>query len=175
MASFALTHSPLRATMTALLWILSAALIVAGVVGTVLPLLPGTLLVWAGIVLGAWIDDFARVGWGTLTVITILAVTAWVLDYAAGLLGAKKAGASHWAIVGAALGTIAGIFMGFIGVLFMPLVGAVIGELIARRSSSGAVRVGIATWLGVILGLIAKVVIAFVMIGIFIASLAISQ
>jgi uncharacterized protein YqgC (DUF456 family) len=158
-----------------LLWILSAALIIAGVIGTVLPLLPGTLLVWAGIVLGAWIDDFTRVGWGTLTVITILAVAAFVLDYVAGLLGAKKAGASKWAIVGAALGTIAGIFMGFVGVLFMPLVGAVLGELIARRSSSGAVKVGIATWLGVILGLIAKVVIAFVMIGIFIAALAISH
>lgn len=157
-----------------LLWILAFALIVAGIVGTVLPLLPGTLLVWAGIVLGAWIDDFTRVGWGTLTIITILAIAAWVLDYVAGLLGAKKAGASRWAIVGAALGTIAGIFMGLVGVLFMPLVGAVIGELIARRSAPGAVKVGIATWLGVILGLIAKVVIAFVMVGIFIASLIIS-
>ena len=160
--------------MNLLLWILAYTLMVAGVIGTVVPLLPGTLLVWAGIVLGAWIDDFTRVGWGTLIVITILAIAAWVLDYVAGLLGAKKAGASRLAIVGAAAGMIAGLFMGFVGVLFMPLVGATIGEFIARRNQSGAVKVGIATWLGIILGLIAKVVIAFVMIGVFLAALAIA-
>jgi len=163
-----------HSAMNLLLWILAYTLMVAGVIGTVVPLLPGTLLVWAGIVLGAWIDDFTRVGWGTLAVITILAIAAWVLDYVAGLLGAKKAGASRLAIVGAAAGMIAGLFMGFVGVLFMPLVGATIGEFIARRNQSGAVKVGIATWLGIILGLIAKVVIAFVMIGVFLAALAIA-
>lgn len=163
-----------HSTMTLLLWILAYTLMAAGVIGTVVPLLPGTVLVLAGIVLGAWIDDFARVGAGTLTVITILAVAAWALDYVAGLLGAKKAGASRLAIVGAAVGMVVGLFMGFVGVLFMPLVGAVIGEFIARREGSGAVKIGIATWLGIILGLIAKVVIAFMMIGIFLAALAIA-
>ncbi|HYN62750.1 MAG TPA: DUF456 family protein, partial [Rubrivivax sp.] len=72
-------------------WVLSAALILVGVAGTVLPALPGTLFVLAGIVLGAWIDDFSRVGWGIVTVVGVLAVLAWVLDYVAGLLGARKA------------------------------------------------------------------------------------
>ena len=155
------------------LWIASVALIVVGLAGTVLPALPGTLLILAGIVLGAWIDDFTRVGWGTLTVVIILAVIAWTLDYAAGLLGAKKAGASRYAIVGAALGTVTGIFMGLIGVLFMPLVGAAVGEYIARKDHRNAMKVGVATWLGIMAGLIAKVVIAFMMIGIFIAALLI--
>ena len=154
-----------------LLWILSVALIVAGVVGTVLPALPGTLFVLAGIVLGAWIDDFSRVGWGVLSVIGVLALLAWVLDYVAGLLGARKAGASRQAIIGAALGTVAGLFMGLVGVLFMPLVGAAIGEFIARRDHERAVKVGLATWLGIMAGLVSKVVIAFVMIGVFIAAL----
>ncbi len=153
------------------LWIASVALIVVGLAGTVLPALPGTVLILAGIVLGAWIDDFSRVGWGTLTVVIILAVMAWAMDYAAGLLGAKKAGASRYAIVGAALGTVAGIFMGLIGVLFMPLVGAAVGEYIARKDHQNAMKVGVATWLGIMAGLIAKVVIAFMMIGIFIAAL----
>ena len=154
-----------------LLWILSVVLIVVGVVGTVLPALPGTLFVLGGIVLGAWIDDFTRVGWVIVTLVTVLALLAWVLDYVAGLLGAKKAGASRQAIVGAALGTVAGIFMGLVGVLFMPLVGAAIGEYLAQRDHQQAVHVGVATWLGIMVGLVSKVVIAFVMIGLFVGAL----
>jgi uncharacterized protein YqgC (DUF456 family) len=153
------------------LWLLSTALIVVGVVGTVLPALPGTLFVLAGIVLGAWIDDFTRVGWMVVTLVSVLAVLAWVLDYVAALLGARKAGASRQAIVGAALGTVAGIFMGLVGVLFMPLVGAAIGEFIALRDHRRALRVGVATWLGVTAGLLSKVVIAFMMIGLFVVAL----
>jgi uncharacterized protein len=157
----------------ALLWTLSALLIVAGLAGTVLPALPGTLFVLAGILLGAWIDGFTHVGWPVVTVVTLLAVLAWVLDYVAGLLGAQRAGASKQAIIGAALGTVAGIFMGLVGVLFMPLVGAAIGEYIAQKDHQRAVKVGVATWLGIMAGLVAKVVIAFMMIGIFVAALLI--
>lgn len=156
-----------------LLWTLCVLLIVAGLAGTVLPALPGTLFVLAGIVLGAWIDGFVRVGWVVVTVVTVLAVLAWVLDYVAGLLGAQKVGASKQAIIGAALGTVAGIFMGLVGVLFMPLVGAAIGEYVAQRDHGRAVKVGVATWLGIMAGLVAKVVIAFMMIGVFVAALLI--
>jgi len=86
-----------------LLWLLSIALIVVGIAGTLLPALPGTALVLAGIVLGAWIDDFTQIGWGMLAVVGVLAVLLWVLDYAAGLMGAKRGGQSaglaargHW-------------------------------------------------------------------------------
>lgn len=145
----------------------------AGLAGTVLPVLPGTVLVWAGIVLGAWIDDFHRVGTATLVVVTVLAALAWVLDYVAGLLGARRAGASRQALLGAAIGTVAGLFMGVVGVLFMPLVGAALGEYLARKDQTRAVRVGVATWLGIMLGLLAKVVLSFVMVGLFVAALLI--
>ena len=111
----------------ALLWTLAVALIVLGLAGTVLPALPGTAFVLAGIVLAAWIDDFTRVGPVTVGIVAVLAVVAWVLDYVAGLLGAQKVGASRQALVGAAVGTVAGLFMGLVGVLFMPLVGAAVG------------------------------------------------
>jgi uncharacterized protein YqgC (DUF456 family) len=156
-----------------LLWVLCVALILLGLAGTVLPLLPGTLLVWAGIVLGAWIDDFARVSVTTVVLISVLAVLAWGLDYVAGLLGAKKAGASKQALLGAALGTVLGLFMGLVGVLFMPLVGAAVGEYLARKDETRAVKVGLATWFGIMLGLIAKVVLAFIMVGVFAAALLI--
>ena len=154
--------------MYAFLWFCSIAMIVAGLAGIVLPVLPGTALVLAGMVLGAWADDFTRVGWVTISVLSVLALVAWALDYVAGLMGAKRAGASKLTLLGAALGTIAGIFMGLIGVFFMPLVGAAVGEYIAQRDERRAMHVGVATWLGIMLGMIAKIGIAFVMIGVFV-------
>jgi hypothetical protein len=156
-----------------LLWVLCFALIVLGLAGTVLPFLPGTVLVWGGIVVGAWIDDFSRVGTTTVVVVSVLAVLAWALDYVAGLMGAQKAGASKQALLGAAVGTVVGLFMGLVGVLFMPLVGAAIGEYVARKDQTRALKVGVATWVGIMVGLIAKVVLAFIMVGIFVAALLI--
>ncbi|MEY4652927.1 MAG: hypothetical protein RI884_1508 [Pseudomonadota bacterium] len=154
-----------------LLWILSAALIVLGLAGTLLPALPGTVFVLAGIVLGAWIDDFTRVGWGAIAAVTAMAIAAWVLDHVAALLGARRAGASRQAVLGAAIGTVAGLFTGLVGVLFLPLVGAALGEWLARRDTPGALHVGVATWLGLMAGLVAKVVLAFMMIGVFLVAL----
>jgi len=117
------------------------------------------------------VDDFTRIGVVTISIVAVLAVVAWVLDYVAGLLGAKKAGASRQAIVGAALGTVAGLFMGLVGVVFMPLVGAAVGEYVAHRDQRQAVQVGVATWLGILAGMLAKVAIAFVMVGLFVVAL----
>ncbi len=155
----------------ALWWVLSTALILVGLAGTVLPALPGTVLVLAGIVLGAWIDDFSRVGAAAVAVVAVLAVAAWTLDYLAGVLGAQRAGASRHALVGAAVGTVAGLFMGLVGVLFMPLVGAAAGEYIARRDQQQALRVGVHTWLGLMAGMLGKVVLALMMVGVFLVAL----
>jgi uncharacterized protein YqgC (DUF456 family) len=140
---------------TVLLWVLSVALIVVGLAGTVLPVLPGTVLVWGGVLLGAWIDDFTRVSIATVAVISVLGLLAWGLDYAAGLLGARRAGASRLALVGAAVGTVVGLFLGLVGVLFMPLVGAAVGEYLAQKDHARAAKVGMATWVGIMVGLIA--------------------
>ena len=134
--------------MDALWWVLSVALIAAGLAGTVLPALPGTALVLAGIALGAWIDDFSRVGPWALGAVAAMAVLAWVLDYVAALLGARRAGASRQALVGAAA-----------------------GEYLAQRDQRQAMKVGVATWLGLMAGLLAKVVLAFMMVGVFVGAL----
>ena len=159
--------------MNTALWILSALLIVVGVAGTVLPALPGVILVLAGIVLGAWIDDFTRVSGVTVTVVTVLAIAAWLIEYLAGVMGARKAGASKEAIAGALIGTVLGIFTGLWGLLFLPLLGAVIGQCLVDRDVIRARNVGIATWLGMAVGMLAKVVLTFLMIGIFVAALLI--
>lgn len=152
-------------------WALSVALIAAGLAGTVLPALPGPALVLAGILVGAWIDDFTRVGAWTIGVVVALTVLAWVLDYLAGLMGAKRAGASPQALAGAAVGTVVGLFMGLVGVFVMPFVGAMAGEYLARRDHGRAVHVGLGTGLGIMLGLVAKVVLSLVMLGIFVVAL----
>lgn len=155
-------------------WIAVVLLIAAGVAGSVLPALPGTALVLAGIVLGAWLDDFTRVKWWVVAIIAALAIIAWVTDYFATVLGARKAGASKLAIIGAALGTVAGIFMGLVGVLFMPFVGAAVGEYLAQKNTRQAAKVGLATWLGLLVGTIVKLVLVFMMIGIFVVSLVLT-
>ena len=157
--------------MTIVLWIITIALIAIGVVGTVVPAVPGVILVFAGMALGAWIDDFARIPIWVVVILGVLMVIAWALDYVAGALGAKRAGASGRAIVGAAIGTIVGVFTGLWGLIFMPLVGAAMGEYSAQRDLRRAGKVGVATWIGLLLGTAAKVAIVFTMIAIFVTAL----
>lgn len=152
------------------LWLLAVALMAVGLAGTIVPMLPGVPLVFAGIVLAAWIDGFARVGPWTLAVLGLLTVLSFVVEYAASALGAKRAGASRPAILGAAIGTFVGLFFGLPGLLLGPFAGAVTGELMARGGPSRAVGVGVGAWIGFVAGSIAKLAIAFTMIGVFIAA-----
>ena len=157
--------------MTVLLWIAAIALITIGVMGTVLPLLPGPILVFAGIALAAWIDDFARIPMWLLGVVALLTVMAWAVDYIAAAMGVKRTGASRLAIVGAAIGTVAGILSGLWGLLFMPLLGAAIGEYIVQRDLRRAGKVGIAASIGLLVGTVAKLAIVLTMVGIFVFAL----
>lgn len=151
-----------------LLWVLAAMLVLVGIVGTILPALPGVPLVFMGLLVAAWIGDFQRIGWPTLTILAGLTALAIVADLVASLLGAKRAGASRLALVGAAIGSIVGIFFGLIGILVFPFIGAVLGEFIARQRLDHAAKVGLATWLGMLLGVLAKLSLAITMIGVFV-------
>lgn len=157
--------------MTIALWVLVAVLMTAGVVGTVLPVIPGAMLIFAGAVLGAWIDDWSRVSAWTLGVIGLLALISIACDFVAGSLGAKRLGASPLAVSGAAIGAVVGVFTGLWGVLFMPFIGAAIGEYVAMRNLQRAGRVGIATGVGLLVGVVVKLALAFSMIGIFVVAL----
>jgi uncharacterized protein YqgC (DUF456 family) len=157
--------------MTVALWIAAVALIAIGVAGTILPAIPGVTLVFLGMLLGAWIDDFARIPVWLVVIFALLTAITWAVDYFAAAAGAKRAGASKLAVIGAMIGTVAGIFTGFIGLLFMPLVGAAVGEFIAQRDLRRAGTVGVATWLGLLVGTAVKVAIVFAMIGVFVLAL----
>ena len=148
---------------------LAALLVIIGLAGTVLPVLPGVLLVFGGLFLAAWAEGFARVGAAGLSIIAFLALLAFVADFVASLLGARRVGASPRALLGASLGGIVGVFFGIPGLLLGPFLGAVLGELWARGGIAKAGKVGIGTWIGLLVAAVAKVVIAFAMIATFLA------
>ena len=153
-----------------LLWTLAIALIVLGLIGVVMPALPGTWLIFGGLVLGAWADGFTRVGVWTLAVIGLIAAASYAVDFVAAALGAQKLGASKRAMAGAALGTLGGLFLGLPGLIVGPFVGAVLGELTMHRDWRKAGRAGVAAWIGFAIGTAVKVGLAFAMIGIFAAA-----
>lgn len=157
--------------MTVLLWVLAVALVVIGLVGIVLPALPGTILIFAGLLLGAWADGFTRVGAATLTLIGVIAAASYAVDFVAAALGVKRLGASTRAMTGAALGTLFGLFLGIPGLIVGPFVGAVLGELTLHRDLGRAGRAGIAAWIGFAVGMAVKVALAFTMVAIFLAAM----
>ena len=157
--------------MAVLLWVLAVTLVVIGLVGIVLPALPGTILIFAGLLLGAWADGFTRVGVGTLTLLGIMAAASYAVDFVAAALGVKRLGASTRAMTGAALGTLFGLFLGIPGLIVGPFVGAVLGELTMHRDLGRAGRAGVAAWIGFAIGMAVKVALAFTMIAIFLAAM----
>jgi uncharacterized protein YqgC (DUF456 family) len=134
----------------------------------VLPALPGVPLVFGGLLLAAWADDFTRVGAVTLVLLGLLTLVSFAIDFAATAMGAKRVGATRLAIVGAALGTLAGVFLGIPGLILGPFVGAVIGELLSHGEMQRATRAGVATWMGLLFGTLTKLALVFTMIGIFV-------
>jgi uncharacterized protein YqgC (DUF456 family) len=153
---------------TILWWVLAILIIVGGLAGTIIPALPGVPMVFAGLVLAAWAGDFAAVGWTTIGVLGVLTALAWLIDFLAAALGAKRLGASQRAFWGAAFGAVAGMFFGIPGIVLGPFVGAVVAEISGGRSMHEAGRAGYGAWIGVVLGTAAKLAIAFLMVGIFI-------
>ena len=158
---------------TVLLWVLAGILMLIGLAGTVLPLLPGIPLMLIGMLVAAWAEDFTRIGWVTLVILGVLMALSFVVEFVAAALGVKRVGASRQAVTGAALGTLLGFFFGFAGLLFGPFIGAVAGELLARRDARAALHAGIGAWVGFVLGAVAKLAVAFTMLGVFIAALVI--
>lgn len=158
---------------TTLLWVLAGVLMLAGLAGTLLPLVPGIPLMMAGMLLAAWAEDFTRIGWGTLLLLALLTALSFVIEAVAAAMGAKRVGASRAAVVGAALGALFGFFLGFVGLLIGPFLGAVAGELLARPGATRAMQVGFGAWVGFLLGTVAKVAVAFMMLGVFVAAVII--
>src|ERR671924_1618851 len=149
---------------------LAAIIVIVGLIGLVLPAIPGSPLVFVGLLVAAWAEDFTYVGPWTITMLALLGLLTYGVDLWATMFGAKKFGASRRAIIGAVIGGVVGLFLGFPGVLFGPFIGAVIGELLAQRNLRQAARAGFGATIGLVLGAAIKIALAFSMIGVFLVA-----
>ena len=152
------------------MWIFAALLVVVGLAGTVLPVLPGVTLVFAGLVVAAWADGFQRVGVDPLVVLGVLTLAALAIDFVASALGAKRFGATRYAVIGAALGTLGGVLLGLPGLIVGPFVGAVAGELLSHGEWRRATSAGVGTWVGLLFGTLAKLALVCAMLGLFVVA-----
>ena len=157
---------------TTVYYVLAGLLILVGIAGTVLPALPGLPLVFAGMLLAAWAGNFEEVGGWTLALLAFLTLLSLGIDFMATLMGAKRVGASKPALIGAMIGTLAGLAFGLVGIFVGPFVGALIGELVWLRGVGSqelgqATKVGLGTWVGIVVGTILKLGLAFAMVGVF--------
>jgi hypothetical protein len=151
-----------------LYYALAVVLILVGIAGVIMPALPGLPLVFAGMLLAAWAGDFQQIGWVTLVVLGLLTALSFAVDIFATAMGAQRVGASRKALVGAVLGTFAGLFFMPIGLFVGPFAGALLGELWHGRELRQATKVGLGTWLGIVLGIVLKLGLAFAMVGLFV-------
>jgi len=154
-----------------LLLVISFLVMFTGLVGAIVPMIPGPPLVLAGAFIYAAYTKFAVVGWKAMILLTVLAGVGVVLDYSAWVFGAKKLGATKLGIGFGMLGLIVGLFFLPWGLIVGPLVGVGIGEAIAKRRAVPAVKASAGSLLGVVVGVIVKFFICLVMIGIFIVAL----
>jgi uncharacterized protein YqgC (DUF456 family) len=150
--------------MTIALNIISVGLILVGLACAVLPALPGIPVIFAGIWLLAAVDGYHHLGKGWLIGIAVVGVAGLCIDLLAGVLGAKRVGASRQALWGALFGTVIGLFFGIAGVLLGPFLGAVLGELAAGNSPLRSTQVGVGTWIGLIFGTLMKLVCSVTMV-----------
>ncbi len=156
--------------MDTFLYVIAAAFIVGGLLAAIVPALPGIPLIFAGIWLIASVDHYLHLGLWWLLAIALIGAIGLTLDLLAGALGAKRAGASRRAVLGALAGTGVGLFFGLPGLLLGPFIGAVLGELSAGSSILRSTHAGVGTWIGLIFGTIVKMVTSMTMVVLFAAA-----
>lgn len=156
--------------LSTLWYLLATLLILAGLAGVVLPALPGLPLMFGGMLLAAWAGGFGRIGPWTVSALGLLTLLSLLIDLLASALGARRAGAGPLAVWGASLGTLIGLWFGLPGLLLGPFIGALAGELWRTRALLHSTHVGLATWLGLLLGAVLKLTLAFAMLGLFVVA-----
>lgn len=155
-----------------LVYVVSGILILVGLLGTVLPVLPGIPVAFAGMLLAAWAGGFREISVFTTVLLGVLTLASIAIDFLASALGAHRAGASKMAIVGASLGSLIGLlFFSLPGLIIGPFVGVMAVETAKGKGMREAGKIGFATWLGMALGLALKIGLAFSMLGIFLFAL----
>ena len=140
--------------------------IAIGFVGLFLPAIPGSILLFGGVLAIAAADGFDKISVGTVVAVGVLSAAAFAVDYLAGVLGARRMGASKWGILGAMVGLVVGLPMGLLGIVLGPALGAVAAEYFLDRDLKRATKAGGGAFVGFLVGMLAKVALAFTILGI---------
>jgi uncharacterized protein YqgC (DUF456 family) len=152
-------------------WLLAIVLMAVGLIGTVLPVVPGTAIILAAALLHQIILGSEKsLGWWNIAALVLLTLLSYALEFAAGYFGAKRFGATKWGAFGAVIGAIAGLFFPFPGLIVGPVAGALAGELVAGKRLVSAGRAGWGTLLGNLAGMIGKLTIGLVMVSWFLVT-----
>jgi len=152
-------------------WLIAIILMAVGLIGTVLPVVPGTVIILAAAMIHQMmLGSEKSLGWWNIAALVALTLLSYGLEFAGGYLGAKRFGASRWGAFGAMLGALIGVFFGLIGLFVGPIIGAVTGEFIAGKRMVDAGKAGWGTLLGNVAGMIGKLTIGLVMVSWFLVT-----
>jgi uncharacterized protein YqgC (DUF456 family) len=157
--------------MELLCWLITIVLFAVGLIGTIVPILPGTTIILAAAVIHRiMLGPEKSVGWRTLSILIVLTLATYALDFLGGYFGAKYFGATRWGALGAIVGALAGLFFGILGLFVGPVIGAVAAEFIGGKRMIEAGRAGWGSLLGNLAGMVGKLLIALAMIAVFLTS-----
>jgi uncharacterized protein YqgC (DUF456 family) len=145
--------------------VLSIILFIAGLLGTVLPVLPGAILIYGGMLLYGLMTGFATLDTHFFILQALLLVLTFFIDFLASAVGTRGFGGSKQAVLGAIIGTILGlIFFGPLGIVVGPFLGAVVTELLQGRVLNQAIHIGFGTLIGILGGTFLKICAEVLMI-----------
>ena len=149
-------------------WFFALVLFAVGLIGAVVPILPGTTIILsAAIIPQLMLGAEKSIGWKAIVVLVLLTLLSYAFDFFGSYFGSKRFGATKWGAIGAIVGAVIGLFFGIIGLFAGPVIGAVVGELLAGKRLVDAGRAGWGSLLGNIGAMLAKLIIALAMIMIF--------
>ncbi|WP_456441892.1 DUF456 domain-containing protein [Psychroserpens sp.] len=153
------------------LTILAAFFLIFGIIGSFLPVLPGPLTSWIGLLIFHF-TDVVPMNWTFLIITLIIAITIWILDYIIPAMGTKRFGGSKAGMIGTSLGLIIGLLSPIPGgIIIGPFVGALIGELINKSEFNKALKAAFGSFLGFLASTFIKFIVALVFLGLFIVKI----
>ena len=157
--------------MDIILVIVSAFFIVLGIIGSFLPVLPGPLTSWIGLLI-LHFTDAIPIDKSFLIITLIIAILIWVLDYIIPAIGTKRFGGTKYGMIGTTLGLIVGLLSPIPGgIIIGPFVGALIGELLNNADSKTAVKAAFGSFIGFLTSAFIKFIVAVIYLGLFIGKL----
>lgn len=142
--------------------VLGALLVLVGFLGSVLPIIPGPPISWAGLLLLKWTnyaDDHGAAYENTLWILLFFVILVTILDYVVPIMGTKKYGGSKRGVWGATIGVVVGLFFGPLGIIIGPFLGAYIGEISTGKREKDALRAAWGSFVGFLLGVGLKLMV----------------